>query len=78
MKEELRSVRRLLYTAINKVVAPETKVELELFIGKINFIRRFISNLSGKIQPFNSLLKLKAGQEFVWGEAQPKALEEIK
>jgi hypothetical protein len=78
MKEELRSVRRLLYTSINKVVAPETKVELQLLISKINFIRRFISNLSGKIQPFNSLLKLKADQKFVWGEAQQKALEEIK
>ena len=70
MKEELRSVRRLLYTAINKVVAPETKVELELFIGKINFIRRFISSLSGKIQPFNPLLKLKDDKKFVWREAQ--------
>ena len=47
-------------------------------IGKINFIGRFISNLSGKIQSFNPLLKLKAGQKFVWGEAQQKALDEIK
>ena len=57
-------------TAINKVVAPETKVELQSLIGKINFIRRFISNLSGEIQSFSSLLKLKADQKFVWGEAQ--------
>ena len=78
MKEELRSVRRLLYTTINKVVAPETKVELQLLIGKINFIRRFISNLSGKIQPFSSLLKLKADQKFVWGEEHQKVLDEIK
>ena len=35
--------------AINKVVAPEMKVELQSLIGKINFIRRFISNLSKKI-----------------------------
>ena len=48
-------------TAINKVVVPETKVELQSLIGKINLIRRFISNLSGKKQPFSSLLKLKAG-----------------
>ena len=40
-------------TTINKVVAPETKVELQSLIGKINFIRRFIANLSGKIQPFS-------------------------
>jgi hypothetical protein len=65
-------------TAINKVVAPETKVKLESLIGKINFIWRFIANLSGKIQLFTSLLKLKADQKFVWGEAQQKALDEIK
>ena len=64
--------------AINKVVAPEMKVELQSLIGKINFIWRFISNLSDKIQSFSSLLKLKADQKFVWGEAQQNALEEIK
>ena len=47
-------------TTINKVAAPETKVELQSLIGKINFIRRFIANLSGKIELFSPLLKLKA------------------
>ena len=55
-----------------------TKVELQSLIGKINFIRRFISNLSGKIQSFSSLLKLKADQEFLWREEHQKALDEIK
>ena len=32
--------------AINKVVAPTDKTELQSLISKINFIRRFISNLS--------------------------------
>jgi hypothetical protein len=54
--------------AINKVVAPTDKTELQSLIGKINFIRRFISNLSGKIKAFSPLLKLKAGQEFKWGD----------
>jgi len=58
--------------AINKVVAPVDKTELQSLIGKINFIRRFISNLSAKIKAFSPLLKLKADQEFVW------ALDEIK
>ena len=61
-------------SAIDKVEAPTTKVGLQSLIGKINFIRRFIANLSGKIQPFSPLLKLKAHQTFVWGEAQQKAL----
>ena len=55
-----------------------TKVELQSLIGKVNFIQRFISSLSEKIQPFSSLLKLKADQEFVWGEEHQKALDEIK
>ena len=65
-------------TANNNVVALEIKVELQSLIIKINFIRRFIANLSGKIQPFSPLLKLKVDQKFVLGEAQQKALDEIK
>jgi len=51
--------------AINKIVAPTNKTELQSLIGKVNFIRRFISNLSGKIRAFSPLLKLKADQEFI-------------
>jgi len=64
--------------AINKVVAPADKTELQSLIGKINFIRRFISNLSSKINAFSPLLKLKADQEFVWRTDQQLALDEIK
>jgi len=64
--------------AIGKVVAPTNKTELQSLIDKINFIRRFISNLSGKIRAFSPLLKLKADQEFVWGKEQQLALDEIK
>jgi len=65
-------------TAINKIVAPTNKTKLQSLIGKISFIRRFISNLSGKIRAFSPLLKLKADQEFVWGKEQQSALDEIK
>ena len=41
------------------------KTELQSLIGKINFSRRFIFNLSGKIKAFSPLLKLEADQEFV-------------
>ena len=56
--------------AINKIVAPTNKTELQSLIGKANFIRKFISNLSRKIRAFSPLLKLKADQEFVWGKEQ--------
>jgi len=45
--------------AINKVVAPTDKTKLHSLIGKINFVMRFISNLSGKIKAFSPLLQLK-------------------
>jgi len=64
--------------AINKIVAPTNKIELQSLIGNINFIRRFISNLSGKIRAFSPLLKLKADQEFLWEEEQQLALDKIK
>jgi len=64
--------------AINKIVAPTNKTELQSLIGKINFIRQFISNLSGKICAFSPLLKMKADQEFMWGRDQQLALDEIK
>jgi len=42
--------------AINKIVALADKTQLQSLIGKINFIRRFISNLSGKIKAFSPSL----------------------
>ena len=59
-------------------VPPVDKIELQSLISKINFIRRFISNLSSKIKAFSPLLKLKADQEFVWGKEQQLALDKIK
>jgi hypothetical protein len=44
----------------------------------INFVRRFISNLSQKVLPFSPLLKIKKDQKFVWGGEQQKAFDEIK
>jgi hypothetical protein len=57
-------------SVIDKIEEPTNKKELQSLIGKINFIRTFISNLSERIQPFTPLLKLKADQKFIWGEEQ--------
>jgi hypothetical protein len=65
-------------SAIDKLEARTNKKKLQSLVSKINFIRRFISNLSKRIQPFTPLLKLKADQKFVWGEEQHKALNNIK
>ena len=64
--------------AIDEAVPPTNKIELQSLLGKINFIRRFISNMSESILPFSPLLKLKNDQEFKYGDVQQKMFEEIK
>jgi hypothetical protein len=51
---------------------------LEKFSGKVNYLRRFIANLSGKIIPFTPILKLKDESEFSWGAKQQEAFDKIK
>jgi hypothetical protein len=65
-------------SAIDNIKAPSNKKELQSLIGKINFIRRFISNLSERIQSFIPIPKLKTDQKFVWGEEHQKALDNVK
>jgi hypothetical protein len=64
--------------AIDEVAPPTDLKELQSLLGKINFVRRFISNLSQKVLPFSPLLRLKKDQKFVWGDEQQKAFNEIK
>jgi hypothetical protein len=64
--------------AIDEVVPPTKLKEFQSLLGKINFVRRFISNLSQKVFPFSPLLKIKKDQKFVWGDKQQKAFDEIK
>ena len=53
--------------AVKTMKPPTTKKELQKLIGKINFVRRFISNMSGRIEPFMGLVKIKSDVEFRWG-----------
>jgi hypothetical protein len=64
--------------AIDEVVPPTNLKELQSLLGKINFVRRFISNLSQKVLPFSLLLRIKKDHKFVWGDEQQKAFNEIK
>jgi hypothetical protein len=50
--------------SIKKVQAPTSKKELQRFLGKVNYLRRFICNLSRKVDAFTPLLRLKSGAEF--------------
>jgi hypothetical protein len=49
---------------VRTMVPPTMKRELQQLFGMINFIRRFISNLSRRIEPFMDLVKIKADEEF--------------
>jgi hypothetical protein len=71
-------VGRKSMNAIDEVVPPTNLKELQSLLGKVNFVRRFISNLSQKVLPFSPLLKLKKDQKFSWGDEQQKAFDEIK
>ena len=53
--------------SLKKVEAPTCKKDLQKFLGKVNFLRRFISNLSRKIDAFTPILWLKDETEFTWG-----------
>lgn len=57
---------------------PTNKKELQRLIGKVNFLRRFISNLSGKIKPFSPLLKANKEGTFEWTKDHQAAFDRIK
>ena len=53
--------------AMKRVEAPTCKKDLQKFLDKVNYFRRFISNLSRKIDVFTPILRLKNEAKFTWG-----------
>jgi hypothetical protein len=53
--------------SIRNVELPTCKVEVQKFFGKVNYLRRFISNLAGRIDAFTPIIRLKNDAEFTWG-----------
>jgi hypothetical protein len=64
--------------SINKVQPPRCKNDMQKFLGKVNYLRQFISNLSGKISKFAPILWLKNKAEFTWRASQQHAFEASK
>ncbi|KAM1935762.1 hypothetical protein ACFX15_019768 [Malus domestica] len=62
--------------AIQNMPEPRNMHELKSLQGRLAFIRRFISNLAGRCQPFSRLMKKDV--PFVWDEACHNAFESIK
>jgi hypothetical protein len=53
--------------SINKVQPPHCKNDMQKFIGKLNYLRQFIFNLSRKISAFAPILYLKNEAKFTLG-----------
>jgi hypothetical protein len=53
--------------SINKVLPPQCKNDMQKFLGKLNYLRRFIFNLSEKISAFAPILQLKNETKFTRG-----------
>ncbi|XP_075499321.1 uncharacterized protein LOC142537713 [Primulina tabacum] len=64
--------------AIMKANPPRNKKELQRFLGQVNYLRGFISNLAGKEKEFSQLLKLKDSREFKWEDSHQKSFDVIK
>lgn len=61
---------------IQNIPLPHNVKPLQSFLGKINFLRRFIPNYAEIAKPIQTLLKKNA--KFVWGDQGRKGFQEIK
>ena len=62
--------------AIQKIVIPRTKKEIQFFIGKVNFLRRFISNFPKIMKYITNVLRKES--EIKWTSKAWKAFPNIK
>jgi hypothetical protein len=62
--------------SIKDVRPPVNKKALQSFLGKINFIRRFVPNFAERIKPLSALLKKDVA--FRWGNEADRSFEDIK
>lgn len=62
--------------AISFVLAPTSKKSIQEFMGKINFVRRFIPNFAYIVKPIHNLLKVN--QTFIWNEQANNSFLKMK
>jgi transposase InsO family protein len=62
--------------SIKDVRPPANRKSLQSFLGKINFIRRFVPNFAERIKPLSALLKKDVA--FRWDNKTNKSFEDIK
>jgi hypothetical protein len=52
--------------SMQKMGEPTCKRDVQKLLGKINYLRWFISNLAGRVESFLPLVQLKHSEEFTW------------
>ena len=62
--------------AIGQFALPRSKKEVQSFIGKVNFLRRFIINCAEKMRNITEMLRKDS--EIKWSSEARKSFEEIK
>ena len=61
--------------AISKITYPFSKKAMQSFLGKINFVRRFIPSFSEIIRPLQKMIKKDA--IFNWGQTEKESFQKI-
>jgi hypothetical protein len=64
------------FEGILKIGTPRSKKEVQSFMGKVNFLRRFIPNLAEIIKHITNMIK--KGSEIKWTPEARKSFEDIK
>ncbi|XP_041374692.1 uncharacterized protein K02A2.6-like [Gigantopelta aegis] len=62
--------------AINDMKAPTNVSELKQFLGMVNFLGKYVPNLSDILQPLNSLLR--SDTVWTWDHSQKEAFQNVK
>ena len=62
--------------AILKMEDPQNVSQLRRWLGMVNYLGRFIPNLSEELKPLNSLLRKDC--VWTWGPAQDTAMNKVK
>ena len=62
--------------AIKNIVLPHNKREMQSFLGKINFVRRFISDFDETLKPLQEMIK--KDENYKWTKERKEAFAKIK
>jgi hypothetical protein len=62
--------------AISKLSPPSSKKSMQSFLGKINFVRRFVPSFSEMVRPLQNLIKKDV--QYHWGPQESQAFDSIR